>query len=258
MTGTDDDTAEDQSSPVGIYVYGIVPADVEAADDATGVHDAPLDTVPLGDIAALVSEIDPTRELGAPGDLRAHARILDGTSRVAPVLPLRFGAVVSDRAAVTEELLAAHVDEFAAALDELEGHAEYLVQGRYVEETIIGEIIAENPRAAALLDRIHEAPDEISRDARIELGKFISAALAAKRDIDTRLAVDALLALTDTVTVREPTHDEDAFRIAVLLEVARQEELEGEVGALVERWRDRVTIRLVGPLAPYDFVGKPE
>ncbi len=254
----DDDTTENQSSPGGIYVYGIVPADVEAADDATGVHDAPLDTVLLGDIAALVSEIDPTRDLGTPEDLRAHARILDGTSRVAPVLPLRFGAVVSDRAAVAEELLAAHVDEFAAALDELEGHAEYLVQGRYIEETIIREIIAENPRASALLDRIREEPDELGRDARIELGKFISGTLDAKREIDTRVAFDALLALTDTITVREPTHDEDAFRIAVLLEVARQHELEEKVGDLVERWRDRVAVRLVGPLAPYDFVGKPE
>ena len=67
-----------------------------------------------------------------------------------------------------------------------------------------------------------------------------------------------LAPLTDTVTVREPTHDEDAVQIAVLLEVDRQGELEQAVGDLAARWDDRVTMRLVGPMAPYDFVVAPK
>ncbi len=67
------------------------------------------------------SEISVDRPLGTPEDLQAHAHLLDGTSGVAPVLPLRFGAVMTDDTAVEEELLAAHADEFAAALQELEG-----------------------------------------------------------------------------------------------------------------------------------------
>ena len=48
--------------------------------------------------------------------------------------------------------------------------------------------------------------------------------------------------------------------MAVLVEVARQEELEKAVGDLAERWDGRVEMRLLGPLAAYDFVvtQKPE
>ncbi|RZL74318.1 MAG: GvpL/GvpF family gas vesicle protein [Rhodococcus sp. (in: high G+C Gram-positive bacteria)] len=263
MTSTDDtddvDSAEEEAAPAaGIYVYGIVPADVQPEDDATGIHDAPIEIVTHGDIAALVSEIDPDQRLGTPADLQAHARILDGTSHVAPVLPLRFGAVVSDRDAVINELLAEHEDEFASALDELEGFAQYLVRGRYVEETIIGEIVDENPEATALLESIRDQPEELTRDDRMALGEIIGHALEAKRDADTRITLDALAPLTDTVTVREPTHDEDAVQLAVLLEVDRQGELEQTVGDLAERWDDRVTMRLVGPMAPYDFVVTPK
>ncbi|OUS83111.1 GvpL/GvpF family gas vesicle protein [Rhodococcus sp. NCIMB 12038] len=256
-TDTDgDDEATAEAS--GIYVYGIVPADVQPEDDATGIHDAPIEIVTHGDIAALVSEIDPDQRLGTPADLQAHARILDGTSHVAPVLPLRFGAVVSDRDAVINELLAEHDDEFASALDELEGFAQYLVRGRYVEETIIREIVEENPKASTLLESIRDQPEELTRDARTALGEIIGHALEAKRETDTGTTLDALSPLTEIVTVREPTHDEDAVQVAVLVEVDRQDELEQTVGDLAARWDDRITMRLVGPMAPYDFVVTPK
>ena len=247
-TDTDDDGATAEAS--GIYVYGIVPADVQPEDDATGIHDAPIEIVTHGDIAALVSEIDPDQRLGTPADLQAHAHILDGTSHVAPVLPLRFGAVVSDRDAVINELLADHDDAFTSALNELEGCAQYLVKGRYVEETILLEILDESPKATALLEEIRDQPEELTRDARTALGEIIGHALEAKRETDTGTTLDALSPLTDTVTVRDPTHDEDA----VQLEVDRQGELEQAVGELAERWDNRVTLRLLGPMAPYDFI----
>ena len=259
MTTTDDtdDTGEATSTTV-IYVYGIVPADVHPEEDATGIHDAPIEIVTHGDIAALVSEIDPGQRLGTPADLRTHAHILDGTSHVAPVLPLRFGAVVSDRDAVINELLADHADEFTSALEELEGFAQYMVKGRYVQETIVREIVDESPKATALLEEIRDQPEELTRDARTALGEIIGHALEAKRETDTGTTVDALSPLTEIVTVREPTHDEDAVQVAVLVEVDRQDELEQTVGDLAARWDDRITMRLVGPMAPYDFVVTPK
>ena len=258
-TDADDNNDNNEGAPMAvIYVYGIVPADVQPEEDATGIHDAPIEIVTHGDIAALVSEIDPDQRLGTPADLQAHAHILDGTSHVAPVLPLRFGAVVSDRDAVVNELLAEHEDEFTSALDQLEGHAQYMIKGRYVQETILREIIDESPKATTLLETIRSQPEELTQDARMALGEIIGHALEAKRDTDTRTTLDALSPLTDTVTVREPTHEQDAVQIAVLFEVDRQDELEHAIGALAERWDNRVTMRILGPMAPYDFVVTPK
>jgi hypothetical protein len=118
----------------GIYVYGILPGDIEVAADMPGVGDfGPLRVVCCDGLAALISEVDMSRRLGAPDDRRTHREILDATATAVPVLPLDFGTILAGEDAVTEELLAAHHDEFADALNRLEGRAEFLVRGRYVE-----------------------------------------------------------------------------------------------------------------------------
>ncbi|MBC2638223.1 MULTISPECIES: GvpL/GvpF family gas vesicle protein [unclassified Rhodococcus (in: high G+C Gram-positive bacteria)] len=253
-------TSEQTKQMTGVYVYGIVPADIEIAEEATGVADGTVDLVTQGEIAALVSELSVDRALGKPEDLRAHADLLDGTARVAPVLPLRFGAVLSDADAVKEELLSAHADEFASALDQLAGKAQYIVKGRYVEKAILREIIDESEEAAQLRDAIRDKSEDAGRDARMALGELVSNAIAAKRDQDTQTTVEALDDLVESVNMREPTHEEEAVQVAVLADVERQEELEEVVGQLAENWEGRVEIKLLGPQAAYDFVvtQKPE
>ncbi|KXF52897.1 gas vesicle protein GvpFL [Rhodococcus sp. SC4] len=244
----------DKKQTAGVYVYGIVPAGVEPGDDATGVADGKVDIVTDGDIAALVSAMSVDRPIGKPEDLRAHANVLDGTAGVAPVLPLRFGAVLTDADAVKEELLSAHADEFAAALEQLEGKAQYVVKGRYVEQAILREILDENEQAAQLRDEIRDKSEDAGRDARMALGELVNNAIAGKREEDTRKTVEALGGLIDSVNRREPTHEEEAVQVAVLADVDRQDELEQAIGELAQEWDGRVEIKLLGPMAAYDFV----
>lgn len=239
-----------------VYVYGIVPADVEIDPGARGVGDppAPVTTVAHEGIAALVSEIALDKPLGRPEDLTAHAGLLDAAAAEVPVLPLRFGAVVSDEDAVVEELLKANEDDFAAALEELEGKAEYVVQARYVEKAVLREILDENEELARLREHIRGKPEDATRDQRIALGEQIGKAIEAKRATDTQRMVDALKPLGVEISPREPTHEEDAVHLACLAETAEQADLEAAVEELARDWEGRVEVRLLGPLAAYDFV----
>jgi len=241
----------------GCYVYGIVPQDVEPAAGAKGVGDPPgkVQVIRHNSIGALVSEIDVTQPLGRPEDLMAHQQLLDGSSAETPVLPLRFGAVMTNSKAVVEELLAPHEEEFSSALEELEGRAEYVVKGRYVEEAVLQEILSENEEAAQLREEMRETGDEdATRDARIRLGELINEAVSAKREEDTRKLGDVLAGHVVASNVREPTHELDAAHVAVLAETADQEELEKAIGKIAHDWHDRIELHLLGPMAPYDFV----
>ncbi|MEU2030562.1 GvpL/GvpF family gas vesicle protein [Nocardia amamiensis] len=243
----------------GVYVYGIVPADVEPEEHAAGVGDPPstIEVVRHGEIAALVSDVAVDRRFGTPDDLTAHARLLDGAAAVAPVLPLRFGAVMSDAEAVEKELLEAHRDEFRTALEELEGRAQFVVKGRYVEGTILREVLDENAEAARLRDEIRDKPEDATRNERIALGEIINQAVTAKRTEDTRRMLTLLEPLTSLVNQREPTHEEDTVHVAILLELSRQDELEDALRQLAEgEWDGRVDLSLLGPMAAYDFVTK--
>jgi hypothetical protein len=240
----------------GIYVYGIVPADVQVEDDAQGIGDPPatVKVIREGDIAALVSPVPTDEPLGKPECLQAHARLLDGTAAVAPVLPLRFGAVMTDEESVAEELLRKNHAEFVGALQALEGHAEYVVKGRYEEGTILREVISESAEAQGLREKLAGMSEDASRKARMALGEIVVKALDAKRAADTDAVVKKLKGVAKQVNVRKPTHELDAVNVAVLAAVDDEDELQAEVDDLAEVWGDRVHVRLLGPLAAYDFV----
>lgn len=245
-----------QQPSTACYVYGVVPADVQTESDARGVGDPParVDVVTHGEVAALLSEINPDRPLGTPDHLRAHEELLDAAAAEAPVLPFRFGAVMTDRDAVTEELLATHHDDFVAALAELEGRAEYVVKGRYLENAVLREVLEENPELDRLRRQIRGQPEEATRNERITLGEAVNNAVTAKRDADTRRMVDVLGPLSVAVRIREPTHEEDAVHVAVLAETGSEAEIEAALRDLAREWSGRISLRLLGPMAAYDFV----
>ncbi|MGN5237557.1 MULTISPECIES: GvpL/GvpF family gas vesicle protein [unclassified Rhodococcus (in: high G+C Gram-positive bacteria)] len=257
---TEQSTASENDSGTAFYVYGIVPADVEPEGHATGVGDPPseVSVVRSAKVAALVSEIPTDRALGTPDDLKAHAALLDGTVAVAPVLPLRFGAVLTDRDAVTRELLEGNAEELASALDQLEGLAQFVIKGRYSEKAILQEILDENPEAAQLREQIRGQPEDATREARMSLGEIINGAIESKRAEDTRRTVEALDSLEPMVNERQPDHEQTAVHIAVLVELGKQEDLEQALADLAREWEGRVDTTLLGPMAAYDFVTKPE
>lgn len=238
----------------GCYVYGIVPGDVKLNSGVRGVKDREIKLVRSGDVAALVSKADLSQPLGTPEDLQAHEEILDSTVTTSPVLPIRFGAVLTNEEAVVDELLEPHHDQFAAALEELDGCAEYVVKGRYVERVILEEIMSENPDAEQLWEQIREADADATRDTRIQLGEFINNAVMAKREQDTRVLLSAMEDHCKASFVREPTHELDAVYVGFLLDMSKADELERVVEDLEDDWEGRVELSARGPLAPWDFV----
>lgn len=240
----------------GYYVYGIVPSDVETEPDASGVGEPPgeVTTIKRGDVAALVSTVATDSALGRPEDLAAHAALLDGAAAAAPVLPIKFGAVLASEDDVAEDLLATHHDEFVAALRELEGKAEYVVRGRYRQDAVLKEILSENSDLDRLRETIRDKPEDATRNERMALGEAITDAISEKRDADTETVRRVLDDLGFMTVVREPTHDEDAVHVACLAETDKESDLEEAVDRLATEWEGRVDVRLLGPLAAYDFV----
>ena len=217
--GTADERQKRQTK--GIYVYGILPADIEVAAGIPGIGEHPglLRDVRLDGLAALISEVDLSGQLGSPDDLRIYREILDATAAEVPVLPLRFGTVLTSEDAVAEELLAANHEEFAAALDQLEGRAEFQVKGRYVEDAVP-----------------HEA-------------------IAARRE-DTRALMQAMEGVCVASVVREPADEPDSVHVAFLVAADQEREVERVIEDLARAWEGRIDVQLLGPMAAYDFTGR--
>jgi hypothetical protein len=248
-----------ETAATGIYVYGIFPGDVELTAEREGVGEPPgvVRVIRCAGLAALVSDVALAQPLGTPADLRTHQEILDDCAAAVTVLPMRFGAVLASDEAVAQELLEPYRDEFATALNRLDGRAQYVIKGRYVEQAILNEILAEDENAAALRDRIRGGNPDATRDARIRLGEIISQSVTAKRDYDTQVLARAMQATGAPGIARGPAHERDAVNVAFLLDAGQEDELYEAVAELERAWRGRVELRVLGPMAAYDFVTAP-
>ena len=165
------------------------------------------------------------------------------------MLPLRFGAVMTTTEAVVDELLTPHHDEFLAALNELEGRAEYVVKGRYVEQRGARGGARGEPEAARLREEIRHSRKTRPRDARIRLGEIVNQAIEAKREADTAGAGRGPGRAAPHRRASPPTSRTPCtWRYSI--ETDRQDELEQVVDEFADRWAGRVTMRLLGPLAP--------
>jgi len=197
--------------------------------------------------------VDSYRWLGSPDDLRTHREILDATAAEVPVLPLRFGTILASEDAVAEDLLAAHHDEFTAALDQLEGRAEFQVKGRYVRDAVLGEVLSQDKQAVGLQDAIQGKDPDAARNARIELGQLLNQTVKARREEDTRALRQAMDRLCVASVAREPTQELDAVHVAFLVAVDQEPEVERVIEDLAHEWEGRIDVQLLGPMAAYDF-----
>jgi len=161
---------------------------------------------------------------------------------------------------VTTELLEPHYDGFRATLEQLEGFAQYVVKGRYVEQAILSEILAENPLAADLATQVTLAgrAPPADRDCQIQLGEMIGQAVAVKREQDTQVLGDALAGPGERQRgAPRPRTSSTRCTPRFLAGAQAGERLEQALTKLAADWAGRIELQLTGPLAAYDFVGTP-
>jgi hypothetical protein len=246
----------------GCYVYGIVPASgtdpkAEKLPAVGGDDQAQVSWVRHGDIAAVVSPLRDSRPLGKPDDLRAHANILDTLAATGtPVLPFRFGTVLEDEQAVADDVLAPGRDSFTRALERLSGRTQFTLRAAYHEDALLREVLAERPDIAELRESTSSLPEEAARYERVRLGELVFESIEARRAKDSAEIQQRLGPFADAMVVSQAPGDDGVVDIAFLVSDDRRAEFERTADRLAGGWHGRIHVRLLGPLAPYDFVAE--
>jgi hypothetical protein len=236
------------------YVYGIVPAGAELPRVLTGVDGAAVELVPHGSLAAAVGVIAVERPAGRRADLVAHHEVLDALAAAGPVVPVQFGSVMQDPLDVVEELLVPNEEHFGHLLEQLAGRHQFNLRGSYLEEAVLAEVVSEDPEVAALRERTRELPEEAAYGERVRLGELVARAMEVKREMDAQVVLDAVLPLCAAHRVRPASGIDHVLDVALLVDDDHRDRFEDTLEALAEGVHERVRLRLMGPLAPYDFV----
>lgn len=255
---TTENTESKKGTHRGSYVYGIVPAGVRIPDGLEpipyGDEAGQLGLVTEGRLAAVVSDVAADRPLGTRRDLMAHEAVLNAIAQETPVLPMRFGAVVTDDDAVAEELLAPHQDYFVRALEQLEGHVEFRLRGDYDQDAVLTRIVQADPRIQQLREKIAGVDEDASYYDRIRLGEAISQAMDELRKEDAQACVDAISKFAVATEVKEAGGENGAVHLAFLVHRDHRSDFERAVDDLGDAWAGWIELRLIGPTAAFDFL----
>lgn len=247
-------TASDFSD-TGLFVYAVVRAERDLPDGLSGVDGSPVELVPYGDLGAVVGSIALERPPGRRADLTAYAAVIEALLPGGAVAPISFGCVVPDDHAVVAEVLAPREAEFTELLEQLEGRVQYNVRASYVEETVLAEIVESDPEIGRLRELTRDLPEDARMGERIRLGQLVAQSWEQLARVDAEHLLAQVAPMVAAHAVRREPGAAAALDAALLVDTARSQELEDALELLAEQTHGRMELRLVGPLAPYDFVG---
>ncbi|MFI9614936.1 GvpL/GvpF family gas vesicle protein [Streptomyces sp. NPDC052023] len=234
------------------YVYGIAASAHPALPDGMGGVGDPARPVRIlkeGALAAIVSDapegLRPKRK-----DLLAHQNVLAEAGSAGCVLPMRFGSVAPDDAAVTGVLVerAGHYQERLTALD---GRIEYNIKANHVEEAVLHHVMAESPEIRALAEANRKAGGGGYED-KIRLGEMVAAAVQAKEAEDGPALQRVLEPAAEAVSVG-PESSGWLSNVSFLVDRRSAENFLAAVEQ-VRKEMPHLEVRVNGPLPPYSFV----
>lgn len=244
----------DRGLETGCLVYGVVPASARLPEDLRGIDGRPLALVRQGRVAAVVETVAVDRPPGRRRELLTFSSVIDELARTTTIAPVQFGSVALDESSVRTDVLAPREEEHAWLLGQLEGRLQLNLRATYLEEVVLAEVVAEDPEVARLRERTRHVPEEASYADRVRLGELVSHSVERRRDTDVAALLDWLDPLAVRMVQRPGSGMTHVLDVAMLVEADRQGDVEEQLEDLAEQVHERMGLRLVGPVAPYDFV----
>jgi len=242
----------------GKYLYCIIPCQEERTFDEAGMcEDGPVHTVCYNGLGAVISDSPMKQYESTRKNLMAHERVLERVMREFTLLPVRFGTVTDSASDIQDiqELLKSRFEEFQRLLRDMEGKVELGLKAFWRDEkAIFEEIVAENGDIRRLRNSLLHKSPEAAHFGRIRLGETVKEALKRKRAEEAAQILAPLRQINHKIKENEVLADRMVLNAAFLVDKAREPEFDQAATRLDEQFGQRIALKYIGPVPPYNFV----
>jgi len=238
----------------GWYVYGILAAGHTPEEECLGVGGARVEYVESGPLAAAVSAVEANGEVSLRQDVTAHTQVLDWLAGRTTVIPMAFGTVTEDRAAVAESVLGPGAGALVEMLEWLRGTAQFNLRGLYHREHVLAQLVLADPDLTELHRRTRDVPQGQPHADLLRLGQGVSAALERQRADDSERVLSAVTPFLADLRDRVSGDMDQVFDVAMLVPETHRAQVEEALEQIAEAEQERMRLQLTGPFPPYDFV----
>jgi hypothetical protein len=174
--------------------------------------------------------------------------VLSALAASGPVIPMRFGTVAPDEDRVRAHL-AEERERCLATLDRLAGRVEFNLKALPATDALAA-LLREDAGVRRLREAARTKP---GYEASVRLGEAVASALA-RRAADA--GHEAVRELSPSAVDSRPGPKVDGcpLNVSFLVAAEASDRFRSEAERLAAAWRDRVDLRLTGPLPGYSFV----
>lgn len=238
------------------YVYGIIRAHAALTFEVEGLGPSSPkpQAYPLGDGLAMIStpykgdKIRPTRR-----NMLTHTRVLEHVMAAHDVLPMRFGTVLP-AAEEGKAILRANKEQFAEAFDTIEGQRELSLKVYWRDGVAFKEVIEADDGLRAARDDLAGKDPAQSHYERIDFGRQVEAAIAAKREAEAKELRMRLKHLASDFAEAPVNDDVMIANFSFLVDTAQEKAIDDAVNLIDDVHGARLSFRYVGPMPPFSFV----
>jgi hypothetical protein len=236
----------------GCYLYAVTEVPVSSHGEAiTGIGGAPIYSLAEGELAVVVSDIGESQIRPERRHIAAHHQVLRHLLERGAILPMAFG-IIADNPAAVRRMLKAYHRSFADQLFQLAGKVEMGLRVTLDTPNVFEYYVHRFVELQALRDRMLQGGG--SREDKIELGRQFEQMLDEARE-EAFEKIEEILATVCFAIERNPVKEEQEIaNLACLVARDRLSDFEGAIDEVARRFDDDHVFRYSGPWPPHNFV----
>lgn len=181
-----------------------------------------------------------------------HDQVNLGLMKKFDVIPMRFGMIAESAEEIRTILAKAYI-QFKAALERIEGKAEFIVQVFWNEKNTLEKLLRENIEIQELKKKTESRGKILGLSSKIKLGKRIFEAIEAFRKEYKEDILDNLATSFPDFSAGKLLDKEMLMNYSFLIGTTEESALEFRLNQLAEKYKNELKFKYIGPMAPYSF-----
>jgi hypothetical protein len=239
----------------GKYLYAImgIADSEEMHPDVRGINDGDIYTVAVGEVAAVVSDVPNGKIRPERRNLAAHQAVLKWLMGKTTPLPISFGIIADDAAAV-KMILSNNRRVFLEQLQRVKSKVEMGVRVTWDVPNIFEYFVITHPELKALRDRYFGNNHEPTQEQKIELGRTFDRLLNEDREAYTDQVSEILSRYCFEIKENKCARENEVMNLAGLVGRKDLGQFEEGIFEAANLFDNNFTFDFNGPWAPHNFV----
>jgi hypothetical protein len=236
-----------------IYLYAIIAGDEDRAYEEAGIDQSKLYAISAGHIAAVVSDVVGENVRPERARLAAHHQVLKKLMAESTPLPMSFG-IVADNPAAVRRMLARNQDVLLTQLQHVAGKVEMGLRVNWDVGNIFEYFVNTHPELRIARDRLLGSNCQPTQEQKIEVGRMFDRLLNDDRETHSDLAMEIFASHECEIKRLKCRNEREVMNLACLVKREAVPQFEAAVFQIAKQFDNNFALDYNGPWAPHNFV----